>query len=137
MIEPKNITYKLIKSHLVAGDMVPGEEIGLRIDHVLQQDATGTLVMLELQAMGLTKVKAEKAVQYVDHNLLQTDFKNAEDHVFLQTAAQNIGYHYSRAGNGISHVVHMEQFGVPGKSLLGSDSHSCAAGGLGMLSIGT
>ncbi|UXX79414.1 aconitate hydratase [Reichenbachiella carrageenanivorans] len=137
MAKPKNITQQLIESHLVTGDMTPGAEIGLRIDHVLQQDATGTLVMLELQAIGLTKVKAEKAVQYVDHNLLQTDFKNADDHVFLQAAAQKMGYHYSRAGNGISHVVHMEQFGVPGKSLLGSDSHSCAGGGLGMLAIGT
>ncbi|MEP2276332.1 MAG: aconitate hydratase [Reichenbachiella sp.] len=132
-----NITQQLIKSHLVTGDMTPGSEIGLRIDHVLQQDATGTLVMLELQAMGLAKVKAEKAVQYVDHNLLQTDFKNADDHAFLQAATQKMGYYYSRAGNGISHVVHMEQFGVPGKSLLGSDSHSCAGGGLGMLAIGT
>ncbi|SMD32799.1 aconitase [Reichenbachiella faecimaris] len=137
MKEPMNITEQLIKSHLVTGAMTPGTEIGLHIDHVLQQDATGTLVMLELQAMGLTEVRAEKAVQYVDHNLLQTDFKNADDHAFLQVAAQKMGYYYSRAGNGISHVVHMEQFGVPGKSLLGSDSHSCAGGGLGMLAIGT
>lgn len=137
MKAPMNITQQLIKSHLVTGEMTPGSEIGLRIDHVLQQDATGTLVMLELQAMGLTEVKAERAVQYVDHNLLQTDFKNADDHTFLQAAAQKMGYYYSRAGNGISHVVHMEQFGVPGKSLLGSDSHSCAGGGLGMLAIGT
>lgn len=137
MKKPMNITEQLIKSHLVTGEMTPGSEIGIQIDHVLQQDATGTLVMLELQAMGLTEVKAEKAVQYVDHNLLQTDFKNADDHAYLQAAAQNMGYHYSRAGNGISHVVHMEQFGVPGKSLLGSDSHSCAGGGLGMLAIGT
>lgn len=132
-----NATQKLIKSHLLSGEMVPGSEIGLKIDHVLQQDATGTLVMLELEAIGLGGVKAEVAVQYVDHNLLQTDFKNADDHLFLQSAAQKFGYWYSRAGNGISHAVHMERFGAPGKSLLGSDSHTCAGGGIGMLAIGT
>lgn len=132
-----NATHKLIKSHLISGDVHPGAEIGLKIDQVLQQDATGTLVMLELEAIGLGKVKADVAVQYVDHNLLQTDYKNADDHLFLQSAAKKFGYWYSRAGNGISHVVHMERFGVPGKSLLGSDSHTCAGGGLGMLAIGT
>ena len=137
MSTPLNATQKLIKSHLLSGEMTPGTEIGLKIDHVLQQDATGTLVMLELEAIGMEKVKAEIAVQYVDHNLLQTDFRNADDHAFLQSAAAKMGYHYSRAGNGISHAVHMEQFGKPGKSLVGSDSHSCAAGGLGMLAIGT
>ncbi|MEQ8240991.1 MAG: aconitate hydratase [Cyclobacteriaceae bacterium] len=137
MQQPLNTTQKLIKSHLLSGEMTPGSEIGIRIDHVLQQDATGTLVMLELEAIGLKKVKAELAVQYVDHNLLQTDFRNADDHAFLQSAASKMGYWYSRAGNGISHVVHMEQFGKPGKSLIGSDSHSCAGGGLGMLAIGS
>lgn len=132
-----NVTQKLIQSHLVSGEMTPGKEIGITIDHVLQQDATGTLIMLELKAMGLDEVKAELAVQYVDHNILQTDFRNADDHRFLRTAAARHGYHYSRPGNGISHVVHMEQFGIPGKSLLGSDSHTCAGGGIGMLAIGT
>ncbi|MCB0807417.1 MAG: aconitate hydratase [Bacteroidales bacterium] len=133
----QNISQKLISNHLVSGEMEHGKEIGLKIDHVLQQDATGTLVMLELEAFHLKKTKAEVAVQYVDHNLLQTDYKNMDDHEFLQSAAKRFGYWYSRPGNGISHAVHMERFGVPGKTLLGSDSHTCAAGGLGMLAMGT
>jgi len=137
MAQPLNVAQKLIKSHLLSGKMIPGEEIGIKIDHVLQQDATGTLVMLELEAIGLNEVKAEIAVQYVDHNILQTDFRNADDHKFLFSAARKMGYWYSKAGNGISHVVHMEEFGAPGKSLLGSDSHTCAGGGIGMLAIGT
>lgn len=132
-----NAAHKLIKSHLVEGKMEPGSEIGIRIDQVLQQDATGTLVMLELEAIGLKKTKAEVAVQYVDHNLLQTDFKNADDHIFLQSASQKYGYWYSRPGNGISHPVHMERFGRPGKTLIGSDSHTCSGGAMGMLAIGT
>lgn len=137
MSNPKNVAQKLISSHLISGEMTPGKEIGLKIDQVLQQDATGTLIMLELEAIGLEGVKAEVGVQYVDHNLLQTDFKNADDHLFLQSGAKKFGYWYSRPGNGVSHVVHMSRFGVPGKSLLGSDSHTCAGGGLGMLAIGT
>ena len=132
-----NVTQKLIQSHLVSGEMVPGKEIGLKIDHILQQDATGTMIMLELEKIGMNKVSAEVAVQYVDHNLLQTDYKNADDHIFLQSAAQKFGYWFSRPGNGISHVVHMERFGKPGKSMIGSDSHTCSAGGMGMLAIGT
>lgn len=132
-----NITQKLISSHLLEGEMIPGKEIGVRIDHVLQQDATGTLVMLELEAMKLDRVKTEVAVQYVDHNLLQADFKNADDHVFLQSAAKRFGYWFSRPGNGVSHPVHMERFGIPGKTMVGSDSHTCSAGSLGMLAIGT
>ncbi|MDX1627112.1 MAG: aconitate hydratase [Fulvivirga sp.] len=134
---PLNVSQKLIKSHLLSGNMEPGKEIGIKIDHVLQQDATGTLIMLELEAIGLEEVKAEVGVQYVDHNLLQADYKNADDHLFLQSAANKFGYWYSRPGNGISHAVHMSRFGIPGKSLLGSDSHTCAGGGLGMLAIGT
>jgi len=132
-----NAAHKLIQSHLVSGEMTPNTEIGLKIDQVLQQDATGTLVMLELEAINLERTHAEVAVQYVDHNLLQTDFKNADDHLFLQSASKRFGYWYSRAGNGISHAVHMERFGKPGKTLIGSDSHTCAGGGLGMLAIGT
>ncbi|WP_121665326.1 aconitate hydratase [Mesonia aquimarina] len=132
-----NVTQKLINEHLLEGELVPGKEIGLKIDQALLQDATGTLVQLELEAMGLDKAKTEVAVQYVDHNLLQTDFKNADDHLFLKTAAQRFGLWYSRPGNGVSHPVHMERFGKPGKTLVGSDSHSCAAGSLGMLAIGT
>lgn len=136
-MEKQNVTQKLISGHLISGEMTPGSEIGLRIDHVLQQDATGTLVMLELEAIGLERTKAEVAVQYVDHNLLQTDYKNMDDHIFLQSAARRFGYWYSRPGNGISHVVHQERFGIPGKTLLGSDSHTPSGGGIGMLAIGT
>jgi aconitate hydratase len=132
----KNVSQKLIESHLISGEMVPGQEIGLRIDQTLTQDATGTLVMLELEAMHLEKVKTEVSVQYVDHNLLQTDFKNADDHLFLRSACQKFGLWYSKAGNGVSHPVHMERFGKPGKTLLGSDSHTPAAGSMGMLAIG-
>jgi aconitate hydratase len=132
----KNVTQELIESHLVEGRMQAGEEIGLKIDQTLTQDATGTMVMLELEAMGLRRVKTELSAQYVDHNLLQTDFKNADDHLFLRSACKKFGIWYSRPGNGVSHPVHMERFGIPGKTLLGSDSHTCAAGSLGMLAIG-
>ena len=132
-----NVTQKLINDHLLEGELEPGKEIGIKIDQALLQDATGTLVQLELEAMGLDRAKTEVAVQYVDHNLLQTDFKNADDHKFLKSAAQRFGLWFSRPGNGVSHPVHMERFGKPGKTLVGSDSHSCAAGSLGMLAIGT
>jgi aconitate hydratase len=136
MVQQLNVSQKLIKSHLIEGEMTPGSEIGLRIDQTLTQDATGTMVMLELEAMNLDRVKTEISVQYIDHNLLQTDFKNADDHLFLYSACQRFGVWYSRAGNGVSHPVHMERFGKPGKALVGSDSHTPAAGGLGMLSFG-
>lgn len=132
----KTLTHKIIESHLVSGKMLPGEEIGIRIDQTLTQDATGTMVMLELEALGIDRVKTELSAQYIDHNLLQTDFKNADDHLFLHSACQKYGIWYSRAGNGVSHPVHMERFGVPGKTMLGSDSHTPAAGSLGMLAIG-
>ena len=131
-----NVTQKLIKNHLVKGELTPGEEIGLKIDQTLTQDATGTMVMLELEAMELDRAKTELSAQYVDHNLLQTDFKNADDHLFLHSACQRFGIWYSRPGNGVSHPVHMERFGIPGKTLLGSDSHTPAAGSLGMLAMG-
>ena len=131
-----NVTQKIISSHLLEGEMIPGNEIALKIDQTLTQDATGTLVMLELEAMGLDRVKTELSAQYVDHNLIQEDFKNADDHLFLQSACQRFGIWYSRAGNGVSHPVHMQSFGIPGKTLLGSDSHTCAAGSLGMLAMG-
>ncbi|MGH7541889.1 MAG: aconitate hydratase [Gemmatimonadota bacterium] len=131
-----NVSQKLIESHRVEGGMRPGEEIALRIDQTLTQDATGTTVMLELEAMGLDRVRTELSAQYVDHNLLQTDWKNADDHLFLLSACQRFGVWYSRAGNGVSHPVHMQRFGRPGTSLLGSDSHTPAAGSLGMLAIG-
>ncbi|MFT5577013.1 MAG: aconitate hydratase [Bermanella sp.] len=136
MIMKMNVTQKLIKSHLKQGDMKPGEEIGIRIDQTLTQDATGTLVMLELEAMGLDRVKTEVSVQYVDHNIIQEDFKNPDDHLFLRSACQRFGVWYSRPGNGVSHPCHQENFGKPGKTLLGSDSHTPAAGAIGMLAIG-
>jgi len=131
-----NVSQKLIKSHLVEGEMIPGEEIGIRIDQTLTQDATGTLVMLELDAMGLDRVKTEVSVQYVDHNLIQADFKNPDDHIFLQSACRRFGLWFSRPGNGVSHPIHMQRFGKPGKTLLGSDSHTPAGGALGILAIG-
>jgi aconitate hydratase len=131
-----NVAQKLIESHLVSGSMSPGEEIGIKIDQTLTQDATGTTVMLELEAMNLDRVRTELSAQYVDHNLLQTDERNADDHLFLLSACQRFGIWYSKAGNGVSHPVHMQRFGIPNKTLAGSDSHTPAAGSLGMLAIG-
>jgi aconitate hydratase len=133
---PKNLTHKVLEAHLVEGELIPGQEIGIRIDHTLLQDATGTLALLEFESLGLEKATAELAAQYVDHNLLQTDNKNADDHKFLQTAAARYGIHFSKPGNGVSHQVHMERFGIPGKTLLGSDSHTPGAAGVSMLGIG-
>jgi aconitate hydratase len=136
MIMAKNVAQKLIASHLTEGEAVPGEEIGLRMDQTLTQDATGTMVMLEFEAMNVGRVRTEVSAQYVDHNLLQTDYRNADDHLFLRSACRKFGVWYSRPGNGVSHPVHMQRFGVPGKTLVGSDSHTPAAGGLGMLAFG-
>jgi aconitate hydratase len=133
---PENATRKIIAAHLLAGEMRPGSEIALRVDQTLTQDATGTLVMLELEAMNLDRVRTELSAQYVDHNMLQQDFKNADDHRFLMSACARYGIWFSPAGNGVSHPVHQERFGIPGKTLLGSDSHTPAAGGIGMLAIG-
>lgn len=132
----QNVTQKLIEAHLVRGSLTPGAEIALRIDQTLTQDATGTLVMLELEAMGVGRVRTEVSAQYVDHNLLQVDHRNADDHLFLQSACQRFGVWYSRPGNGVSHPVHMQRFGEPGKTLLGADSHTCAAGAMAMLAMG-
>ena len=132
----KSLTHKILEAHMVDGSLVSGKELGIRVDHTLLQDATGTLAMLEFESLGLDRVKAELAAQYVDHNLLQTDNKNADDHKFLQTAAARYGIHFSKPGNGVSHQVHMERFGVPGKTLLGSDSHTPGAAGMSMLGIG-
>jgi aconitate hydratase len=131
-----NAAQKLIKSHLLSGAMTAGKEIGIRIDQTLTQDATGTLVMLELESMGLDRARTELSCQYVDHNLIQEDYKNPDDHLFLLSACQRFGIWYSRAGNGVSHPVHQERFGKPGKTMLGSDSHTPAAGAIGMLAIG-
>jgi len=131
-----NVAQKLIRSHLADGDMMPGSEIALKIDQALLQDALGSLVMLELEAMGLDRVKVEPAVQYVDHNLVQDNHLNADEHLFLRSACRRFGFWYSRPGNGISHPVHMQRFGKPGQTLAGADSHTPAAGSLGMLAFG-
>ncbi len=136
MPKPRSVAHKLIESHLLDGSMEPGAEVGLRMDQTLTQDATGTLVMLELEALGLDRVQTEVSAQYVDHNLIQEDFKNADDHIFLHSACRRFGIWFSRPGNGVSHPVHMSRLGRPGRTLLGSDSHTCAAGALGMLAMG-
>ena len=132
----RNMAQKILEAHLVEGRLSPGTEIAISIDQTLLQDATGTLAMLEFEALGLDRVKAGLAAQYVDHNLLQTDNKNADDHKFLQTAAARYGVHFSKPGNGVSHQVHMERFGVPGRTLLGADSHTPGAAGVSVLGIG-
>ena len=130
------ITYKILKEHLVEGELHQGTEIGIRIDQTLTQDATGTMAYLQLEALGIDRVRTELSVSYVDHNTLQGSFENADDHRYLQSVAARYGIYFSRPGNGICHQVHLERFGVPGKTLLGSDSHTPTAGGLGMLAIG-
>ena len=127
---------KIIKSHLVDGEYAPGNEVGIRIDQTLTQDATGTMAYLELEAMDIDRVKTELSVAYIDHNTLQTGFENADDHKFIQTVCKKRGVRYSRPGNGICHQVHLERFGIPGKTLIGSDSHTPTGGGLGMLAMG-
>ena len=130
------LAQKIIAAHLIAGDMVPGSEVAIRIDQTLTQDATGTMAYLEFETMGIPRVKTELSVAYVDHNTLQCGFENADDHRYLQTVAAKYGVKFSRPGNGICHQVHLERFGKPGKTLLGSDSHTPTCGGLGMLAIG-
>ncbi|HOO25519.1 MAG TPA: aconitase family protein, partial [Clostridiales bacterium] len=132
----KTISQKIIASHLVSGEMKPGNEVGLKIDQTLTQDATGTMAYLEFEAMGVERVKTELSVAYIDHNTLQSGFENADDHKFIQTVAKKRGVLYSRPGNGICHQVHLERFAVPGKTLIGSDSHTPTAGGMGMLAFG-
>ena len=132
----KTIAQKIIAAHLVAGDMTPGSEVALRIDQTLTQDATGTMAYLEFETMGIPKVKTELSIAYVDHNTLQCGFENADDHRYLQTVAAKHGVYFSRPGNGICHQVHLERFGKPGKTLIGSDSHTPTGGGLGMLAFG-
>ncbi len=131
-----SVTYKILKEHLVEGTLSPGEDIGIRIDQTLTQDATGTMAYLQFEAMNIPVVKTEISVSYVDHNTLQMGFENADDHKYLQTMNSNYGVHYSKAGNGICHQVHLERFGRPGATLLGSDSHTPTGGGIGMIAIG-
>ncbi len=132
----KTVAQKIIEAHLVSGNLTPGSEVALKIDQTLTQDATGTMAYLEFEAMGIPKVKTEFSIAYVDHNTLQCGFENADDHRYLQTVAAKHGVHFSRPGNGICHQVHLERFGKPGKTLIGSDSHTPTAGGLGMLAFG-
>lgn len=130
------LAQKLIRSHLVCGEMRVGEEIGLRIDQTLTQDATGTMAYLEFEAMGVPRVRTERSVAYIDHNTLQTGFENADDHRYIQTVCNKHGIYFSRPGNGICHQIHLERFGIPGKTLIGSDSHTPTGGGIGMLAFG-
>ncbi|CAG1065487.1 partial aconitate hydratase, partial [uncultured bacterium] len=133
----KSVAQKLIDSHLVSGEPVQGKEVNIRIDQTITQDATGTMAYLQFEAMGVPKVRTELSVSYVDHNTLQYGgFENADDHRFLQTLASKYGIHFSKPGNGICHQVHLERFGKPGKTMLGSDSHTPTGGGIGMLAIG-
>ena len=131
-----NLAEKIIAAHLLTGTMEPGTEVGLRIDQTLTQDATGTMAYLEFEAMGIDRVRTERSVAYIDHNTLQSGFENADDHRYIQTVAKKHGIWFSRPGNGICHQVHLERFGIPGKTLIGSDSHTPTAGGLGMLAFG-
>jgi aconitate hydratase len=131
-----NLTQKIIKEHLINGEMIPGKEIAIRIDQTLTQDSTGTMAYLQFEAMGIPRVKTKKSVAYIDHNTLQAGFENADDHKYIQTVASKHGVYFSRPGNGICHQVHLERFGVPGMTLLGSDSHTPTGGGIGMLAIG-
>lgn len=130
------LAQKIIKEHLVSGEMIPGEEIALKIDQTLTQDATGTMAYLEFETMGVPRVKTELSVAYIDHNTLQSGFENADDHRFIQSMAKKYGLYFSRPGNGICHQVHLERFGKPGKTLIGSDSHTPTGGGIGMLAMG-
>ena len=133
---PQNVTHKIIAKHLVSGEMIPGGEIAIRIDQTLTQDATGTLAYLQFEALGIPRVETELSVSYADHNTLQAGFENADDHRYLQSVAAKYGVFFSRPGNGICHQVHLERFAAPGKTLLGSDSHTPTAGGIGALGIG-
>lgn len=130
------IAEKILKTHLVDGEMIKGQEIGLKIDQTLTQDATGTMAYLQFEAMGVDQVKTERSVAYIDHNTLQSGFENADDHKYIGTVAKKHGIYYSKAGNGICHQVHLERFGAPGKTLIGSDSHTPTGGGIGMLAFG-
>ena len=132
----KSLTQKLIEAHLVSGSTEPGAEVALRIDQTLTQDATGTMAYLEFESMGIDRVRTKRSVAYVDHNTLQSGFENADDHRYIQTVAAKHGIWFSRPGNGICHQVHLERFGVPGETLIGSDSHTPTAGGIGMLAFG-
>jgi len=132
----KSLTYKIIENHLVSGEMEPGSEISIKIDYTLTQDSTGTMAYLQFESMGVPRVKTKGSVAYIDHNTLQSGFENADDHAYIMSVAKKHGIYASRPGNGICHQVNLERFGVPGATLLGSDSHTPTGGGIGMLAIG-
>ena len=132
----KTLTYKILENHLLSGELIPGTEITIKMDQTLTQDSTGTMVYLQLEAMDVDRVKTELSVAYIDHNTLQTGFENADDHAFIKSVAQRHGILFSKPGNGICHQLHLENYGIPGKTLLGSDSHTPTGGGLGMIAIG-
>jgi len=132
----KNLTEKIISSHLIEGQMVPGDQIGLSIDHTLTQDSTGTLAYLEFEAMGVPQVQTKLSLSFVDHNMLQNDYRNADDHKYLKEIAEKYGIIFSKPGNGICHQLYLERFSKPGYTLLGSDSHTPTGGGIGMIAIG-
>ena len=132
----KTLAYKILENHLLAGELVPGEEITIKIDQTLTQDSTGTMVYLQLEAMEVDKIQTELSVAYIDHNTLQTGFENADDHAFIKSVAKRHGVLFSKPGNGICHQLHLENYGKPGKTLLGSDSHTPTGGGMGMIAIG-
>src|SRR4029453_1079827 len=132
----KNLVTRILEDHMVEGSLDPGEEVGLRIDQTLLQDATGTMACLQFERMGVDRVQGDLAVQYVDHNVIQLDFKNPDDHRFLQGFAAKYGVYYSRPGNGICHYLHVERFAKPGAILIGADSHTTTSGALGSIAIG-
>src|SRR5438874_8339490 len=133
---PDNLSRQILAEHLVEGELEPGSPIGLRVDQTLLQDATGTMACMQFEQLEVARVQVERAVQYVDHNVIQLDFKNPDDHRMLQALARKYGLHYSRPGNGICHYIHMERFGKPGQTMLGAESHTVQAGCLGMVAIG-
>src|ERR671935_48329 len=133
---PENLSRQILSEHLVEGDLEPGSPIALRVDQTLLQDATGTMACMQFEQLGVSRVQVERAVQYVDHNVIQLDFKNPDDHRMLQALARRYGLHYSRPGNGICHYVHIERFAKPGDILVGADSHTTTSGALGMIAIG-
>ena len=131
-----SLSKKIIKDHLMSGQMIAGQEIGIKIDYTLTQDSTGTMAFLQFEAMGVDRVKTKKSVAYIDHNTIQSGFENADDHKYIGTVAKKYGIHFSKPGNGICHQVNLERFSKPGATLLGSDSHTPTGGGIGMLAIG-
>src|SRR5947209_7665066 len=133
---PQSLTHQILNEHLEDGELKPGSPISIRMDQALLQDATGTMALMQFEELGVSRIQVERAVQYVDHNVVQLDYKNPDDHRMLQALARKYGLHYSRPGNGISHYIHMERFGKPGQNMVGADSHTVQAGCMGMVAIG-